>query len=236
MNLTEAKQELREHGYTLLKEGDMSLDDKIENAKKFNQAKYNDYKIPLDGDPEIWKIIIDWMDSIANKNNYKFGYDEDYDNFEMEIYAKSGINAFLEATVNKEWYKDEKIHVQAFCKGLVYESPVNIKNANEKLEIGYKTIMNKLEDLLNNGDKNTDNLLDRIENMALEYLSKIGDNLDGMLYSQVESAITDGNMREDFQYEFEDDYPKGEELKEWITDWVDSEIDSCKDNYDTDEE
>ena len=33
MNLLEAKKELREHGYTLLKEGDMSLDDKIENAK-----------------------------------------------------------------------------------------------------------------------------------------------------------------------------------------------------------
>ena len=37
MDLNEAKQELIEHGYTLLKEGDMSLEDKIENAKKYNE-------------------------------------------------------------------------------------------------------------------------------------------------------------------------------------------------------
>jgi len=232
MNLTEAKQELREHGYTLLKEGDMSLDDKIENAKRFNQAKYNGYKIPREGDPKIWKIIIDWMDFVANlsKNNYKIDYNEDFDRYIMEIYDKEGIYAFLKATVNKEWYKDDKIHIQAFCHGLVYESPVNIKNAEEKLEIGYKTIKNTLEDLLKNGDKNIDVLVDRIENMALEYLSKVGDDFDAMLYSQVQSSIKNGDIGDDFKYAFEDgNYPKGKKLKEWITDWVDAEIDNCRD-------
>lgn len=229
MNLTEAKQELREHGYTLLKEGDMSLEDKIANAKKFNQTEYNSYKIPTEGDPKIWKIIIDWMDFIANKNNYKLEYDEEYDKYEMEIYSKSGIYAFYFATVNPEWYKDNKIHLQGFCDGHVYDSPVNIKNANEKLEIGYKTIMNKLEDLLKNADQNIDILVDRIENMGLEYLAKVGDDFDAMLYSQVQSGIKDGNMGDDFQSEFEDGpYPKGKKLKQWITDWVDNEIDMCK--------
>lgn len=235
MNLTEAKQELREHGYTLLKEGDMSLEDKIENAKKFNQPKYNGYKIPTEGDPKIWKIIIDWMDFIANlsKNNYKLEYSEDYDNYEMEIYNKSGIYALLEATVNKEWYKDDKIHVKGFCAGKVYDHAVNIKNADEQLEIAYKTIMNKLDDLLKNGDQNIDMLLDRIENMALEYLDKAGNDFDAMLYSQVQSGIKDGNMGDDFQSEFEDGpYPKGKKLKEWITNWVDNEIDMCKQDMD----
>lgn len=235
MNLTEAKQELREHGYTLLKEGDMSLEDKIENAKKFNQPKYNGYKIPTEGDPKIWKIIIDWMDFIANlsKNNYKLEYSEDYDNYEMEIYNKSGIYALLEATVNKEWYKDDKIHVKGFCAGKVYDHAVNIKNADEQLEIAYKTIMNKLDDLLKNSDQNIDMLLDRIENMALEYLDKAGNDFDAMLYSQVQSGIKDGNMGDDFQSEFEDGpYPKGKKLKEWITNWVDNEIDMCKQDMD----
>src|SRR5574344_469222 len=238
MNLIEAKQELREHEYTLLKEGDMSLEDKIENAKNFNKPKYNGYKITKEGDPEIWKIIIDWMDFIANKNNYKFKYDEDYDNFEMEIYTKSGIYAILEATVNKELYKDDKIHIKAFCAGKVYDHAVNIKNADEQLEIAYKTIMNKLEDLLKNGDKNIDVLVDKIENMALEYLAKVGDDFDAMLYSQVQSGIKNGDMGDDFQNEFEDGpYPKGKKLKEWITNWVDNEIDMCKqdmDEYDED--
>ena len=233
MNLLEAKKELREHGYTLLKEGDMSLDDKIENAKRFNQAKYNGYKIPLDGDPEIWKKIIDWMDFTADKNNYKFGYDEDYDYYEMKIYCKSGIYTFLHATVNKEWYKDDDIHIQGFCDGLQYDTPVNINNVDKKLEAGYKTIMNKLEDLLKNADQNIDILVDRIENMGLEYLAKVGDDFDAMLYSQVQSGIKDGNMADDFQSEFEDGpYPKGKKLKEWITNWVDNEIDMCKDDMD----
>src|SRR5574344_905146 len=99
----------REHGYTLLKEGDMSLEDKIQNAKKFNQPKDNGYKIPTEGDPKIWKIIIDWMDFIANlsKNNYKLECYED-NVYEMDIYNKSGIHAFLNAAVNKEWYEDDK--------------------------------------------------------------------------------------------------------------------------------
>lgn len=237
MNLIEAKQELREHGYTLLKEGDMSLEDKIVNAKNFNQAKYNGYKIPTEGDPKIWKIIIDWMDFIANlsKNNYKLEYLEDYDGYEMEIYDKSGIYAFLKAIVNKELYKDDKIHIQAFCQKQVYNSPVNIKNADEQLEIGYKTIMNELDDLLKTGDKNIDILIDRIENMALEYLAKAGNDFDAMLYSQVQSGIKDGNMGDDFQNEFKDGpYPKGKKLKEWITDWVDNEIDMCKQDMDED--
>lgn len=219
----------------ILKNVGMSREDKTENAKNFNQPKYNGYKIPKEGDPEIWKIIIDWMDFIANKNNYKFKYDEDYDNFEMEIYTKSGIYAFLEATVNKELYKNDKIHIKAFCAGKVYDHAVNIKNADEQLEIGYKTIMNKLEDLLKNSDQNIDMLIDKIENMALEYLSKVGDDLDGMLYSNVESGIKNGDMGDDFQNEFEDGpYPKGKKLKEWITDWVNAQIDNCLDNYDTD--
>ena len=239
MNLLEAKKELREHGYTLLKEGDMSLEDKIQNAKKFNQPEYNGYKIPTKGDPKIWKIIIDWMDFIANlsKNNYKLECYEDCA-YEMDIYNKSGIHAFLNAAVNKEWYEDDKIHLEAFCNGKLYDTPLNIKNAETELEIAYKTIMNKLEDLLKNGDKNIDVLVDKIENMALEYLAKVGDDFDAMLYSQVQSGIKNGDMGDDFQNEFEDGhYPKGKKLKEWITNWVDNEIDMCKqdmDEYDED--
>lgn len=238
MNLTEAKQELREHGYTLLKEGDMSLEDKIANAKNFNQPEYNGYKIPTEGDPKIWKIIIDWMDFIANlsKNNYKLETNnENY--YEMEVYDKSGIFASLKATVNKELYNDNKIHIKAFCNGQLFQSAVNIKNADETLEMGYKEITNKLEELLKTGDKNIDILVDRIENMALEYLSKVGDDFDAMLYSQVESSIKNGDIGDDFKYAFEDgNYPKGKKLKEWITDWVDAEIDNCRDDYDTDED
>lgn len=80
-------------------------------------------------------------------------------------------------------------------------------------------------------------LQDKIENMALEYLSEVGDDFDSMLYSQIESSITDGDMIDDFNYEFKDgNYPKGKKLKEWITDWVNAQIDNCLDNYDTDEE
>lgn len=234
MNLLEAKKELREHGYTLLKEGDMLLEDKIQNAKKFNQPKYNGYKIPTEGDPKIWKIVIDWMDFIANlsKNNYKIECYEDCV-YEMDIYNKSGIHAILNAAVNKEWYEDDKIHLKAFCNGKLYDTPLNIKNAEEELEIAYKTIMNKLEDLLKNGDKNIDVLVDKIENMALEYLAKVGDDFDAMLYSQVQSGIKNGDMGDDFQNEFEDGpYPKGKKLKEWITNWVDNEIDMCKQDID----
>ena len=234
MNLQEAKQELREHGYTLLKEGDMSLEDKIQNAKKFNQPEYNGYKIPTEGDPKIWKIVIDWMDFIVNlsKNNYKLECYEDCV-YEMDIYNKSGIHAFLNAAVNKEWYEDDKIHLEAFCNGKLYDTPLNIKNAEEELEIAYKTIINKLEDLLKNGDKNIDVLVDKIENMALEYLAKVGDDFDAMLYSQVQSGIKNGDMGDDFQNEFEDGpYPKGKKLKEWITNWVDNEIDMCKQDMD----
>ncbi len=234
MNLLEAKKELREHGYTLLKEGDMLLEDKIQNAKKFNQPKYNGYKIPTEGDPKIWKIVIDWMDFIANlsKNNYKIECYEDCV-YEMDIYNKSGIHAFLNAAVNKEWYEDDKIHLEAFCNGKLYDTPLNIKNAEEELEIAYKTIINKLEDLLKNGDKNIDVLVDKIENMALEYLAKVGDDFDAMLYSQVQSGIKNGDMGDDFQNEFEDGpYPKGKKLKEWITNWVDNEIDMCKQDMD----
>lgn len=239
MNLLEAKKELREHGYTLLKEGDMSLEDKIQNAKKFNQPEYNGYKIPTEGDPKIWKIVIDWMDFIANlsKNNYKLECYEDCV-YEMDIYNKSGIHAFLNAAVNKEWYEDNKIHLEAFCNGKLYDTPLNIKNAEEELEIAYKTIINKVEDLLKNGDKNIDVLVDKIENMALEYLAKVGDDFDAMLYSQVQSGIKNGDMGDDFQNEFEaGPYPKGKKLKEWITNWVDNEIDMCKqdmDEYDED--
>lgn len=239
MNLIEAKQELREHGYTLLKEGSMSLEDKIANAKNFNQPEYNGYKIPPEGDPKIWKIIIDWMDFVANlsKNNYKLEYNEDYNEYEMDIYNKSGIHAFLDATVNKEWYKDDKIHIKAFCDGKVFDSPVNIKNADEKLEMGYKEITNKLNDLLKHGDQNIDMLVDRIENMGLEYLAKVGDDFDAMLYSQVQSGIKDGNMGDDFQSEFENGpYPKGKKLKQWITNWVDNEIDMCKQDLEDEDE
>lgn len=80
-------------------------------------------------------------------------------------------------------------------------------------------------------------LEDKIENMALEYLSEVGDDFDSMLYSQIESSITAGDMIDDFNYEFKDgNYPKGKKLKEWITDWVNAQIDNCIDNYDTDEE
>lgn len=80
-------------------------------------------------------------------------------------------------------------------------------------------------------------LEDKIENMALEYLSEVGDDFDSMLYSQIESSITDGDMIDDFNYEFKDgNYLKGKKLKEWITDWVNAQIDNCIDNYDTDEE
>lgn len=79
-------------------------------------------------------------------------------------------------------------------------------------------------------------LEDKIENIALEYLSEVGDDFDSMLYSQIESSITDGDMIDDFNYEFKDgNYPKGKKIKEWITDWVNAQIDNCIDNYDTDE-
>ena len=75
--------------------------------------------------------------------------------------------------------------------------------------------------------------IEKITDMALEYLDE--QDLDSMLYSQVESSILDGDMESDFQMEFNDDFPSGNELKDWVTSWVDAQIDNCRDDYDTDD-
>lgn len=75
--------------------------------------------------------------------------------------------------------------------------------------------------------------IEKITDMALEYLDE--QDLETNLYSQVESSILDGDMESDFQMEFNDDFPFGNELKDWVTSWVDAQIDNCRDDYDTDD-
>lgn len=114
--------------------------------------------------------------------------------------------------------------------------PVEYEEDGEKDDddVDESTQVNEAKKILKNVGMS---LEDKIENMALEYLSKVGDDFDSMLYSQIESSITAGDISDDFNYEFEDgNYPKGKKLKEWITDWVNAQIDNCLDNYDTDEE
>lgn len=114
--------------------------------------------------------------------------------------------------------------------------PVEYEEDGEKDDddVDESTQVNEAKKILKNVGMS---LEDKIENMALEYLSEVGDDFDAMLYSQIESSITDGDMIDDFNYEFKDgNYPKGKKLKEWITDWVNAQIDNCIDNYDTDEE
>lgn len=114
--------------------------------------------------------------------------------------------------------------------------PVEYEEDGEKDDddVDESTKVNEAKKILKNVGMS---LEDKIENMALEYLSEVGDDFDSMLYSQIESSITDGDMIDDFNYEFKDgNYPKGKKLKEWITDWVNAQIDNCIDNYDTDEE
>lgn len=112
--------------------------------------------------------------------------------------------------------------------------PVEYEEDGEKDDddVDESTQVNEAKKILKNVGMS---LEDKIENMALEYLSEVGDDFDAMLYSQIESSITDGDMIDDFNYEFKDgNYPKGKKLKEWITDWVNAQIDNCLDNYDTD--
>lgn len=114
--------------------------------------------------------------------------------------------------------------------------PVEYEEDGEKDDddVDESTQVNEAKKILKNVGMS---LEDKIENMALEYLSAVGDDFDSMLYSQIESSITAGDISDDFNYEFEDgNYPKGKKLKEWITDWVNAQIDNCLDNYDTDEE
>lgn len=114
--------------------------------------------------------------------------------------------------------------------------PVEYEEDGEKDDddVDESTQVNEAKKILKNVGMS---LEDKIENMALEYLSEVGDDFDSMLYSQIESSITAGDISDDFNYEFEDgNYPKGKKLKEWITDWVNAQIDNCLDNYDTDEE
>lgn len=112
--------------------------------------------------------------------------------------------------------------------------PVEYEEDGEKDDddVDESTQVNEAKKILKNVGMS---LEDKIENMALEYLSEVGDDFDSMLYSQIESSITAGDISDDFNYEFEDgNYPKGKKLKEWITDWVNAQIDNCLDNYDTD--
>lgn len=114
--------------------------------------------------------------------------------------------------------------------------PIEYEEDGEKDDddVDESTQVNEAKKILKNVGMS---LEDKIENMALEYLSEVGDDFDSMLYSQIESSITAGDISDDFNYEFEDgNYPKGKKLKEWITDWVNAQIDNCLDNYDTDEE
>lgn len=114
--------------------------------------------------------------------------------------------------------------------------PIEYEEDGEKDDddVDESTQVNEAKKILKNVGMS---LEDKIENMALEYLSAVGDDFDSMLYSQIESSITAGDISDDFNYEFEDgNYPKGKKLKEWITDWVNAQIDNCLDNYDTDEE
>ena len=242
MNLTEAKQELREHGYTLLKEGDMSLEDKIANAKKFNAVKnggtYKGYDVPISGDTEVWKLVVDWMSSTAAKDKKRFEFEEcgkSYPSYRREklvAYVLScpplSSNVELIAEVDKKG----KIHINTIFVGGDGEDDVIVDTNNviSELEKHFKALMKESEEFFGKKKLKNDYIYDEINDMALDYLDE--QDLDSMLYSQVESSIKNGDMESDFQSEFDDDIPSGDELKDWITNWVDNEIDMCKDDMD----
>lgn len=246
MNLLEAKKELREHGYTLIKEGSMSLKDKIANAQSFNAVKnggtYKGYDVPVRGDTEVWKLVVDWMSATAAKDKKRYDFEEIDKSY--PVYRKNKLNGYVLScpplSSNVELIakadNDGNIHVNNIFVGSREDDTIVNKNTViSELEKQFKKLTSESERFFGKKKVKNDHIYDKINDMALEYLDEVGSDFDAMLYSQVETCVTNGDLEEDFQYEFEDgNYPTGDELKEWITDWMDSRIEMCKEDMDED--
>lgn len=217
-------------------------DDDVDESTKVNEGLFDRNKTGNDLNPEFVKDFT----NVAVDDRKKI----------ISILLESGIS---ERELKKAGFQEDEDlgdfwNDVAYCLGFQVTNGCEVKNgvlviSGRKCKTAldaYKTIVHtcQVRDIaestqVNEAKKILKNvgmsLEDKIENMALEYLSKVGDDFDSMLYSQIESSITDGDISDDFNYEFEDgNYPKGKKLKEWITDWVNAQIDNCLDDDDTD--
>lgn len=217
-------------------------DDDVDESTKVNEGLFDRNKTGNDLNPEFVKDFT----NVAVDDRKKI----------ISILLESGIS---ERELKKAGFQEDEDlgdfwNDVAYCLGFQVTNGCEVKNgvlviSGRKCKTAldaYKTIVHtcQVRDIaestqVNEAKKILKNvgmsLEDKIENMALEYLSEVGDDFDSMLYSQIESSITAGDISDDFNYEFEDgNYPKGKKLKEWITDWVNAQIDNCLDNYDTD--
>lgn len=219
-------------------------DDDVDESTQVNEGLFNRNKTGNDLNPEFVKDFT----NVAVDDKKKI----------ISILLESGISEreLKEAGFQEDEDLGDFWNDVAYCLGFQVTNGCEVKNgvlviSGRKCKTAldaYKTIVHtcQVRDIaestqVNEAKKILKNvgmsLEDKIENMALEYLYEVGDDFDSMLYSQIESSITDGDMIDDFNYEFKDgNYPKGKKLKEWITDWVNAQIDNCIDNYDTDEE
>ena len=217
-------------------------DDDVDESTKVNEGLFDRNKTGNDLNPEFVKDFT----NVAVDDRKKI----------ISILLESGISEreLKEAGFQEDEDLGDFWNDVAYCLGFQVTNGCEVKNgvlviSGRKCKTAldaYKTIVHtcQVRDIaestqVNEAKKILKNvgmsLEDKIENMALEYLSEVGDDFDSMLYSQIESSITDGDISDDFNYEFEDgNYPKGKKLKEWITDWVNAQIDNCLDNYDTD--
>lgn len=217
-------------------------DDDVDESTQVNEGLFDRNKTGNDLNPEFVKDFT----NVAVDDRKKI----------ISILLESGIS---ERELKKAGFQEDEDlgdfwNDVAYCLGFQVTNGCEVKNgvlviSGRKCKTAldaYKTIVHtcQVRDIaestqVNEAKKILKNvgmsLEDKIENMALEYLSEVGDDFDSMLYSQIESSITAGDISDDFNYEFEDgNYPKGKKLKEWITDWVNAQIDNCLDNYDTD--
>lgn len=219
-------------------------DDDVDESTQVNEGLFNRNKTGNDLNPEFVKDFT----NVAVDDKKKI----------ISILLESGISEreLKEAGFQEDEDLGDFWNDVAYCLGFQVTNGCEVKNgvlviSGRKCKTAldaYKTIVHtcQVRDIaestqVNEAKKILKNvgmsLEDKIENMALEYLYEVGDDFDSMLYSQIESSIIDGDMIDDFNYEFKDgNYPKGKKLKEWITDWVNAQIDNCIDNYDTDEE
>lgn len=217
-------------------------DDDVDESTKVNEGLFDRNKTGNDLNPEFVKDFT----NVAVDDRKKI----------ISILLESGISEreLKEAGFQEDEDLGDFWNDVAYCLGFQVTNGCEVKNgvlviSGRKCKTAldaYKTIVHtcQVRDIaestqVNEAKKILKNvgmsLEDKIENMALEYLSEVGDDFDSMLYSQIESSITAGDISDDFNYEFEDgNYPKGKKLKEWITDWVNAQIDNCLDNYDTD--
>ena len=217
-------------------------DDDVDESTQVNEGLFDRNKTGNDLNPEFVKDFT----NVAVDDRKKI----------ISILLESGISEreLKEAGFQEDEDLGDFWNDVAYCLGFQVTNGCEVKNgvlviSGRKCKTAldaYKTIVHtcQVRDIaestqVNEAKKILKNvgmsLEDKIENMALEYLSEVGDDFDSMLYSQIESSITAGDISDDFNYEFEDgNYPKGKKLKEWITDWVNAQIDNCLDNYDTD--